>query len=91
MRENRFYVVTHPKILQSVELRLQDLWIQNITISMGLVNTTSLPMLLKLVVQGRLPAEAFVTHRFALDDIRSAYETFADAANSHAVKVLISR
>ena len=46
---------------------------------------------LKLVAQGRLPAEAFVTHRFALDDIRSAYETFSDAARTHAVKVLISR
>lgn len=74
-----------------VQLDLQDLWIRNITISMGLVNTTSLPMLLKLVAQGRLPAEAFVTHTFALDDIRSAYDTFSDAARSHAVKVLMSR
>ncbi|WP_298460774.1 zinc-dependent alcohol dehydrogenase family protein [uncultured Cellulomonas sp.] len=74
-----------------VQLDLQDLWIQNITITMGLVNTTSLPMLLKLVAQGRLPAEAFVTHRFSLDDIGSAYETFGDAARTHAVKVLISR
>jgi alcohol dehydrogenase len=75
----------------SVELNLQDLWIRNLTITTGLVNTTSLPMLLKLVAQGRLPAEAFVTHRFALGEIASAYETFADAAHSHAVKVLISR
>ncbi|WNB86971.1 zinc-binding dehydrogenase [Cellulomonas sp. ATA003] len=74
-----------------VQLDLQDLWIQNISISMGLVNTTSLGMLLKLVAAGRLPAEAFVTHRFALDDIGSAYETFGDAARTHAVKVLLSR
>jgi hypothetical protein len=25
VRENRFYVVTHPKMLASVELRLQDI------------------------------------------------------------------
>jgi alcohol dehydrogenase len=73
-----------------VELALQNLWIQNITISMGLVNTTTLPMLLKLVVQHKLPAAELVTHRFALDDILSAYETFGNAAETHALKVLIS-
>jgi alcohol dehydrogenase len=74
-----------------VELALQNLWIQNITISMGLVNTTTLPMLLKLVAQHKLPAAELVTHRFALDDILSAYETFGNAAQTHALKVLISQ
>jgi alcohol dehydrogenase len=76
---------------QPVQLDLQDLWIKNINISMGLVNTTSLAMLLKLVAQQRLPVERFVTHRFALDDVISAYETFENAAQSQALKVLMSR
>ena len=74
-----------------VQLDLQDLWIKNINISMGLVNTTTLGMLLKLVAQHMLPTERFVTHRFALGDIESAYRTFGNAADTHALKVLISR
>ena len=63
----------------------------NITISMGLVNTNTLGMLLKLVVQNKLPVGAFVTHRFGMDNVLGAYDTFGDAANSKALKVLISR
>lgn len=76
---------------EAVQLDLQDLWIKNINISMGLVNTTTLGMLLKLVAQQKLPAEKFVTHRFALDDVASAHETFGNAAQTHALKVLMSR
>ena len=74
-----------------MQLDLQELWIKNITISMGLVNTTTLPMLLKLVMQQKLPVEKFVTHRFELPDVVDAYETFGNAAQTHALKVLISR
>ncbi|WP_024287561.1 zinc-dependent alcohol dehydrogenase family protein [Cellulomonas sp. KRMCY2] len=76
---------------RAVELPLQDLWIKNITISMGLVNTDTLGMLLKLVAQNKLPVDAFVTHRFGLDDVMGAYDTFGDAATSKALKVVISR
>jgi len=48
-------------------------------------------MQLKLVKQEMLPADKFVTHRFDMDDIVSAYDTFADAADTGALKVLISR
>jgi len=74
-----------------VQLDLQDLWIKNINMSMGLVNTTSLAMLLKLVAQQKLPVERFVTHRFALDDVMAAYETFENAAQTQALKVLMTR
>jgi alcohol dehydrogenase len=74
-----------------VQLDLQDLWIKNINISMGLVNTTTLGMLLKLVAQGKLPVEAFVTHRFGLADVVAAYDTFGDAARTQALKVLLTR
>jgi len=73
------------------ELALQDLWIKNVTITTGLVNTTTLPMLLRLVAAGKLPVEAFVTHRFALDDILAAYRTFGSAAQTRALKVLLTR
>ena len=76
---------------KAVQLDLQDLWIKNINISMGLVNTTSLGMLLKLVTQGKLPVEKFVTHRFKLEDVVLAYETFGNAAQTQAIKVLLSR
>jgi alcohol dehydrogenase len=76
---------------QPVTLDLAKLWIQNINISTGLVNTTTLGMLLKLIAQRKLPADKFVTHRFALDDVMSAYETFGNAAQMQALKVLISR
>ena len=74
-----------------VQLDLQDLWIKNIAITMGLVNTDTLGMLLKLVAQGKLPAEHLVTHRFGLDDIVAAYDTFGDAASTGAIKVVLTR
>jgi alcohol dehydrogenase len=72
-------------------LRLQDLWIHNITISMGLVNTNTTPMLLKLVAQGKLDVEKFATHHFKLNDMLAAYDTFGRAAETKALKVIIER
>ncbi|WP_284974919.1 zinc-dependent alcohol dehydrogenase family protein [Arthrobacter sp. efr-133-TYG-104] len=74
-----------------VELRLQDLWIRNINISMGLVNTNTTAMLLRLVAQHKIPAEKFATHHFALGQIIDAYDTFSKAAETHALKVVLSR
>jgi alcohol dehydrogenase len=72
-----------------VELRLQDLWISDIQITMGLVSTSTTPMLLKLVAQHKLAAEKFATHRFSFDQMMDAYETFGRAAESKALKVII--
>ncbi|WP_159808945.1 zinc-dependent alcohol dehydrogenase family protein [Cellulomonas citrea] len=74
-----------------VELALQDLWIQNIDISMGLVNTNTTAMLLSLVAEHRLPVDLLATHHFALDQMIDAYDTFARAAQTKALKVVISR
>lgn len=74
-----------------VELHLEDLWIQNITISTGLVNTNTTPMLLRLVASGRLPAERFATHDFGFDDFMAAYDTFSRPAATGALKVVITR
>jgi len=74
-----------------VELHLENLWIQNINISMGLVNTNTTAMLLKLVAQKKIPADKLATHRFRFDQILEAYDTFSRAAETKALKVVISR
>ena len=74
-----------------VQLRLQDLWIHNINISMGLVNTNSTAMLLGLVAQRKLDVDKFVTHHFKLNDMIAAYDTFSRAAETKALKVIIER
>ena len=74
-----------------VELQLQDLWIHNITISMGLVNANTTPMLLKLVASGKLNVDNFATHHFKLDEMLDAYDTFGRAAETKALKVVIDR
>ena len=76
---------------KSVELKLQDLWIKDIAITTGLVSTTTTPMLLKLVAQGKLTPERFVSHRFTFDTILDAYDTFGRAAETKALKVIITR
>ena len=76
---------------KSVDLHLENLWIQNINISMGLVNTNTTPMLLKLVTEKKIPARKLVTHHFTFDQIIDAYDTFSRAAETKALKVIISR
>jgi len=76
---------------ESVELKLQDLWIKDIALTTGLVSATTTPMLLRLVAQGRLTPEKFVSHRFTFDDIVDAYDTFGRAASTKALKVAITR
>ena len=71
-------------------LHLETLWIKNVTITTGLVNTSSTPTLLKLVSEGRLDPTPFATHNFKLNEIMDAYDVFADAANTNAMKVVLS-
>ena len=76
---------------KSVELHLEKLWIQNINISTGLVNTNTTPMLLKTVQAGKIEAGKLITHRFALNDILQAYEVFGNAAKEKAMKVILTQ
>ncbi|WP_143520710.1 zinc-binding dehydrogenase, partial [Pseudomonas lundensis] len=76
---------------KSVELHLEKLWIQNINISTGLVNTNTTPMLMKTVQSGKVDAGKLITHRFALNDILQAYEVFGNAAKEKAMKVILSQ
>jgi alcohol dehydrogenase len=76
---------------RSVELKLQDLWIKDVTITTGLVSATTTPLLLKLVAQGKLRPEQFVSHRFRFEQFLEAYDTFARAAETKALKLAIAR
>lgn len=73
-----------------VDLHLERLWAHNITLTTRLVDTVTTPMLLKTVQAKTLKPEQLITHRFKLDDILAAYETFGKAAATHALKVLIT-
>ena len=73
-----------------VSLDLEKLWIQNVSISMGLVNTNTTPLLLKLVVSKKIVAEKFATHTFTFDQFIEAYDTFSRAAETKALKVIIT-
>lgn len=71
-------------------LHLEKLWTRDVTITTGLVDTFSTPTLIRLLAGGQLKTNAFVTQRFALDDMMSAYDTFARATETGALKVVIS-
>lgn len=73
-----------------VQLNLEKLWDRNIAITTRLVDTAAIPMLLTLVQSGKLQPAKLVTHRFALGDIMKAYDTFANAAKEHALKVILT-
>ena len=72
-------------------LHLEDLWIRNITITTGLVDTFSTPTLLAMVAGGKLDVAPMITHRFALDGFAEAYDVFADPVRTGALKVVLSR
>jgi alcohol dehydrogenase len=73
----------------SADLHLEKLWIRDITITTGLVDTFSIPQLMRLIASGRLDPSMFATHRFRLEQTMDAYDTFADAANTNALKVVL--
>lgn len=74
---------------KSVSLHLDQLWHQNITLTTALVDTFTIPILLKLYKEGRLQPSQLITHHFNLRDIMKAYEVFGEAAEQHALKVIL--
>src|SRR4029077_7953392 len=75
---------------KKVDLHLERLWAHNIGITTRLVDTVTTPMLLKTVQSRKLDPSRLITHRFKLDQILDAYDTFGRAAETHALKVIIS-
>jgi alcohol dehydrogenase len=72
-----------------VSLHLESLWNRNITITTRLVDTISTPMLLDVLLSRKFDPKLLITHRFKLDQILDAYDTFEHAAETRALKVLI--
>ncbi|WP_030715770.1 alcohol dehydrogenase catalytic domain-containing protein [Streptomyces sp. NRRL F-2580] len=70
-------------------LHLEDLWIKDVTITTGLVDTSSTPMLLRMLAAGRLPTSSLISHRFELGQMEEAYEVFSRAGDTGALKVVL--
>ncbi|MFI0786300.1 zinc-dependent alcohol dehydrogenase family protein [Streptomyces lydicus] len=71
-------------------LHLEDLWIKDVTITTGLVDTRTTPDLLRMASAGRLDLSALVTHTFPLDRMKDAYDVFSNPADSGALKVVLN-
>ena len=72
-------------------LHLEDLWIKNVTITTGLVDTHTTPTLLRCSPAGQLDAAGSVTHRFGFDEMQEAYDVFARPDDPGALKVAVLR
>ena len=53
--------------------------------------TSSTPTLMRLITTGQIDAGQFITHHFDLDEFDQAYDVFARAADTHALKVVLTR
>ncbi|HEX5116906.1 MAG TPA: zinc-dependent alcohol dehydrogenase family protein [Pseudonocardiaceae bacterium] len=76
---------------EPVTLHLEDLWIRNVTMTTGLVDTYSTPTLLRMLASGQLDTTKFVTHRFGLQEMAEAYQVFARPQETGALKVVLHR
>jgi len=74
---------------KSVELKMGRLWSHNITLTTRLVDTVTLPMLMKTVLSGKLQPRLLITHEFGLNDLMKAYDVFGNAAKEKALKMLL--
>ena len=72
-------------------LHLEEQWIRNITITTGLVDTYSTPTLMQLVASRQIDARKLITHHFGMDEFAEAYDVFARAADTGALKVVLTR
>ena len=72
-----------------VALHLETLWARNITITTRLVDTVTTPMLFKTVQSKKIEPKNLITHRFKLDQMIEAYDTFEHAAKEKALKVIL--
>ncbi len=76
---------------QAATLHLEELWSRDVTITTGLVDTYTTPTLLRLVLSEQLDPGRFVTHHFRLDQFDQAYDVFARAGATGALKVVLTR
>jgi len=76
---------------EAATLHLEEHWTRDITITTGLVDTSSTPTLMRLITTGQIDAMKFITHHFDLDEFDQAYDVFARAADTGALKVVLTR
>ena len=72
-------------------LHLEELWIKDVTITTGLVDTSTTPTLLRLLADHQIDPLPLITHRFALDQMMHAYDVFASPQVTGAMKVILQR
>lgn len=75
---------------KKVDFEIEKLWIKNLTITTGLVNTNTTPMLIKAAATNKLPLKKMITHHFKLSELEHAYQVFLDGAKERAIKIIIS-
>jgi alcohol dehydrogenase len=75
---------------KSVELHLETLWSKNITITTRLVDTITTPLLFRNVQSKKLQPKKLITHHFKLSQVMEAYDTFGNAAQEKALKVILT-
>ncbi len=74
---------------KKVDFEIEKLWIKNLTITTGLVNTNTTPMLLKAAATNKLPLKKMITHHFKLSELEHAYQVFLNGAKEKALKIII--
>jgi alcohol dehydrogenase len=76
---------------KAATLHLETLWIKDVTITTGLVDTHTTPTLLRLLAERQIDPTQIITHRFSLDQMLEAYDVFGRAGETGALKVVLSR
>ncbi len=72
-----------------MNFEIHKLWIKNLTITTGLVNTNTTPMLMKAITTNQLSIEDLITHHYTLSEIEKAYDVFSNASKEKAMKIII--
>ncbi len=72
-----------------VDFKLEKLWIKNLAITTGLVNSNTAEMLLKAISTSSVDYTKMLTHRFKLSELEEAYEVFKHASENGAMKVVL--
>lgn len=75
---------------KGVELHKHILWTKNITLRLGTVNTTTIPLLMRTIQAGKLDPKTLITHHFDLSDILYAYDVFINAVEEQAIKLILT-
>jgi alcohol dehydrogenase len=70
-------------------LHLETMWSRDVTLTTGLVDTSTIPQLMNLIQHGQLDPTVLATHRYGLGDTMDAYDTFAASATTGALKVVL--